>query len=256
MDKKFKVRGVALLSLVLGLSAIPMANANDSCAPASVSTKVITPSDLDEQRTELEATVSSAVANGQLTDFQSDSVRAKLNQNCKLQTSYLSDGVLDVSEAQEVRRNLGGIADSMQDSMRATVAANAAAFEGAVMASTPNNTNISTSRFYKYGFGQNFVDGGPDIATNVANYNNKELCLSAQLESGRSDGRLTGTEYFFLKGKLNDVAARTQQIADLRRKFTWDEQDKMNGKINDLQANLSSHLVDNEIATVDTNNAM
>ncbi len=249
MEKKIKLGGIALLTLVLGLSSYVKVSASDYIeVPAD--SQLFTKAELDEQRTSIDATLTTALNNGQLTDVQADSIRAKISQNCKLQESYMSDGAIDLAEGQEVNRSLLGIAEMMQDDMRATVAANAAISEGAVMANVPLNTTISTARFYKYGFGADFVDGGPDIAANVANFNNKELCLSAQLEEGRSDGRLSGTEYFFLKGKLNDLAARTQQIADLRRHFTWTEQEKMVGKLNDLQAHVNDHLSDNEIASV------
>lgn len=249
MDKKIKHGGIALLTLVLGLSSYVKVSAADYIdVPAD--SQIFTKAELDEQRTTIDATLTTALNNGQLTDVQADSVRAKLSQNCKLQQSYMGDGALDTAEGQEVNRGLLGIADALQDDMRATVAANAALYEGAVMANIPVNTNVSTSRFYKYGFGSDFVDGGPDIASNVADFNSKELCLSAQLEGGRSDGRLSGTEYFFLKGKLNDLAARTQQIADLRRRFTWTEQEKMMSKLNDLQSHVNDHLSDNEIASV------
>lgn len=247
MHTKSKAVRLFFLSLLLSLSVVPQAGASDYL-DLPVTSSMITSSDLDQQRTALEATVTGALANGQLTDVQADSARAKLCHNCKLQETYSSNGVLEVSEAREVERSLDAIEGFIQSSMRATVAANAAVFEGAVMANTPLNTSIANARFYKYGFGESFVNGGPDLSANLANFNERELNISAQLEEGFSDGRITGSEYFFLKGDLNSVAARTQQIADLRRRFTWSEQDKMESKLDKLQAKLNSEMSDNQIA--------
>lgn len=251
MQKIFRAKYISLIAVLLGFAAAPKALAAvDYIDIPQTTSTTITLAQLDSIRTSLEGCVTGALAADQLTEIQADMLRAKLCLNQKQESSFLSDNKLEIAEGQEIMRGLGGIEDVMQASMRATISANSAEHDVALMAVTPANTgSIVNSRVYQYGYAERPFTGGPDLAGNMARYNNAEIDLSARLEDGRADGFITASEYFQLKGKLNDLVTRTQRNSDLRRNFTWKEQAKLDKKLADFQQDLNDEMSDKQIAS-------
>ena len=112
MNKNFSISGIGLLAFILGLAALP-ADARDRDNGHMNAVQMQTVNNLNNQRTQIDAKLNAAIANRTINPAQAASIRSQITANANLQTQYLNDGMLDVTETQALMSGLGTIETSI-----------------------------------------------------------------------------------------------------------------------------------------------
>ncbi len=242
MNKKISISGIGLLAFILGLCAAPESIARDR-GNALQMAQMQTIANLNNQRAQLDTRISTALGSNQLTNIQADSLRAQLTQNSSLQTGFLADGLIDVSETQSVISGLNAVDSSLQSSIQSYNTTQAAAAQVNYTNSFNNNTPFNNNSRWGNRWTNNW---GNRYNTLLNDLNNIQASISSQIASGQQSGRLTSSEYRSLKSELDRLSAKNLQIANSRGRAVISERQNLMDRFNALQTRVTKELNDRD----------
>lgn len=147
---------------------------------------------LNSQRAQIEANIATGMNTGRISAQQAADFRTQLSANSSLQTQFVADGNFTFQEAQNVLSALNTIDSSVQ-------AAN----------------NIGAGFYPNNGTGvwrRGSWRGAGDLTA-------IEARISAKLQRGQANGRLTAGEFNSLQADLNRIAAQRARITNQLNKL-------------------------------------
>lgn len=247
--------GVALFSSFLASNSVQAADMNEIMrgllnSRNSSSSQNQTIVNLNSQRASLESRIQQGLSTGQLSAAQAESIRAQVNYNMSLQNQSTSDGNLDFTEAQAVLNGLNVI----DTSLTAAIAAGVPTYTG--QNGHPGNWNNGPGNWNNgqgnQGRGwKNNWNNGRNNRQQVSTARTDALftSISAQLEAGRTDGRLTRDEYRMLKSDLTRVT--NDKLASVRSNMfiSRTDEERIFNRLTTLNTRTTRELTDNQIAS-------
>lgn len=210
MNKNYSLHGIGLVAVILGLAAIPAANAQNN--PHLNAMQMQTVTNLNNQRTQIDTKITTALSNRSITNAQAASFRAQLNANANLQNQFLRDGIIDVSETQNVMNQLNSIDSSIT--------------AGSV-------TNVPGT--------PNFGPGGRSqyrSSRNISRINDQRAQVESKLNQYLSSGRIT-------LDQANKHRAKLQASTNLQNQYMATHSELTNAECDTLREGLEG--LDNAI---------
>lgn len=250
MNIQRSLMSLSLLALGLTLS-IPASFARDfRFDPNFATMQAQTTANLNTQRAQIEARISTAQSAGQITAAQAADFRAQLAQNGSLQNQYLADGIITVPEVQTLQTSMMGVDSSVQSAISAnanttfnfasSVSQNPYAAHSCAAPASFTPTNPPHGNAWGWGHKWNrsrISDSQLDaLQTNI----------STGLERGRIDRRLTYNEYRSLKSELDRIISRRTRMNTGGLDFN--ERHSLYDKLSNLSMRLNKELNDQDIA--------
>ena len=201
-------------------------NQNSNFSPPSAAQSQ-TMMNLDSRRMQLSAQISQAVGDGRMNSSQANNLQASLNSNSSLQNSYSNDGNFTFAEAQSCLNALSTIDASVQ----------------AAISVYPANTNANTYTTYSYssgygGYGDRFQRRSNDHGYSIDRLQSEVL---NRLQSGRSDQRLTRSEYSGLKREYDSIASSEVQFRS-HGGFSRQESSSLQMRLDSLNSSITQQL--------------
>lgn len=169
---------------------------------------------IDDRQSQLEAQIAAGVTTGQLTVDEAADLRNRLSSISSLESSYLLDGSLNYTETRTLLDQLTDVSRRLEVYLSND--------------STVGGTAVINHRTWFNRFGARPLSDGtlPNETLRRAHIDSYQAELSARIEQGAVDGRLTWDEARELRTDLNRIASdKTVYLGDGR--LSYDEESKL-----------------------------
>lgn len=220
---------LTLLIAVVFAAAVSARDWRDLPGNQSVrSAQIQTAANLNSQRNQIETKITSALNAGQITAGQAGGLRAQLSENLRIQQRSEADG-LSFADAQSLLTSLNSIDSQLQSFLSTSTAAPSSAFGG-------RDYGRDYSRDYRRGRISN------------AELDQMRTRISSRIEQGRTDGRLSVSEYNRLKAGLDRIASSQNRMMRYRGYLSMDQRQRLRDQYRDLELRVRAEIHDREYA--------
>lgn len=185
---------------------------------------------LDNNRNQANATITTAVSNGTLSMDQASMFQNQLSVNANEQFTYLNSGNFNFQQMQSVTNNLNAINTSITNAV-----ASGAANPGA---------NIGNNNWFNRNGGYSWKGRGHMSATYWPQFDSALNSVSFRLQEGLNNRTLDGREYGQLKSEYDQIVARQIQLKSGGMRVRNSDLSQLENRLSDLNNSITRQISD------------